>query len=169
MSEAPKPVGRPSDYTQELAAEIFARMAEGQSVRKICSDETMPSSSTIFLWVQKHKEFSDNYDLAARDRAYGIAEDTIEIADDGRNDWMERQSTAEKGAGVNTGWVLNGEHVQRSRLRVDARKWFASRLDPKRWGDKITNEHSGPGGGDINLTHKVEITIKDPANVDPKA
>lgn len=78
-----------------------------------------------------------------------MAEESLEIADDGRNDWMERQSQSEKGLGVNNGWVLNGEHVQRSRLRVDTRKWFAARLHPKKYGDKVTQEISGPGGGPV--------------------
>lgn len=126
----------------------------------------MPAASSVFRWLAENTEFSEQYEAAAASRAHALAEEALEIADDGTNDWMERRSEAEKGAGVNTGWVLNGEHVQRSRLRVDTRKWFASKLAPKKYGDKIVQEHSGPDGGEIKTVSRVEVTIIDP---NPKA
>lgn len=140
------PGGRPTDYTPELGAEICSRLAEGVSLRTVCLADDMPSRSTVFLWLMKHQEFSDQYTRASNERGDAIYEDTLEIADDGRNDWMARQSESEKGAGVNNGWVLNGEHVQRSRLRVETRKWFLSKLNPKKYGDKQTVEHTDPNG-----------------------
>ncbi len=135
-------MGRPSDYNQEIATEICRRMTAPRSLRSICrDDEDMPAISTVMLWLTKHQEFSEQYARAREVMADALAEETLEISDDGRNDWMERQSEAEKGAGVNNGWVLNGEHVQRSRLRIDARKWFASKLNPKKYGDKVGVEH----------------------------
>lgn len=153
--------GRPSDYTAEIAALICGRMADGESIRTICKADDMPASSTIYLWLQQHKEFSEKYDAAARERGWALAEESLEIADNGTNDWMERRSESEKGAGVNTGWVLNGEHVQRSRLRVDTRKWFAARLNPK-LSERIVNEHSGPDGGPIETVTEIKRTIIDP-------
>src|SRR5438874_1708581 len=99
-----------------MAADILGRMAEGDSLRTICKSDDMPTASTVYLWLQRHKEFSDKYEAAALDRAHMLAEEALEIADNGTNDWMERRSESEKGAGVNNGYVLNGEHVQRSRL-----------------------------------------------------
>lgn len=135
--------GRPTNYSVDIAAEICGRMSEGQSIKRIAADENMPCSSTIFVWLQKHNDFVEMYEVAAQNRAHLLAEESLEIADDGTNDWMERQSTSEKGGGVNTGWVLNGEHVQRSRLRVDTRKWFAARLNPRKYGDKVDATISG--------------------------
>jgi hypothetical protein len=60
-------------------------------------------------------------------RAIHIAEDLLAIADDGTNDYMEYEDKEGNAAG----WRFNGEHVQRSRLRVDARKWLLSKLLPK--------------------------------------
>jgi hypothetical protein len=60
-----------------------------------------------------------------------LADEIIDIADDGSNDWMERELESGK-----TIEVLNAEHVARSRLRVDARKWVAAKLKPKKYGDK---------------------------------
>lgn len=134
-------MGRPSSYTPETGLKICSRLAEGESLRTICSDDAMPSKDSVFRWLADNEEFRNHYARAREAQADYYAEDIIAISDDGTNDWMERRSEAEKGAGVDTGWVLNGEHVQRSRLRVDARKWYASKLSPKKYGDKI--QHSG--------------------------
>lgn len=154
--------GRPSDYTAEIATVICNRIAAGESLRAICLDDDMPAASSVFLWLTKHSEFTEQYARAREAQADFYADEIITISDDGTNDWMERRSEAEKGAGVNTGWVLNGEHVQRSRLRVDARKWYAGKVAPKKYGDKFINEHSGPDGGPIETTSEVIVTIVDP-------
>ena len=69
------------------------------------------------------------------------AEEINEIADDGRNDWMTIQRGGEEVE------VPNPEVLQRSRLRVDTRKWLMSKIAPKRYGEKLQTEISGPGGG----------------------
>lgn len=155
-------IGRPSDYTQETAAAICDRIALGESLRDICKSEDMPGQSTVFRWLDAREDFREQYARARDAQADFYADEIIKISDDGTNDWMERRSEAEKGPGVNTGWVLNGEHVQRSRLRVDARKWYASKVAPKKYGDKMMNEHSGPDGGPIETTTEVVVTIIDP-------
>ena len=129
---APKPKrGRPSHFTQALADTICTRLASGESLRSICRDEAFPAESTVRSWVvDDHKGFSAQY---ARARDIGLdvmADEILDISDDGSNDWMERKG--EK----SDGWQLNGEHVQRSRLRVETRKWFLSKLAPKRYGDR---------------------------------
>jgi hypothetical protein len=122
----------------------------------------MPDKSNVFRWLANNEEFRDQYNIARVVQADYYSEEIIEICDDGTNDWMARRSESEKGAGVNTGWVLNGEHVQRSRLRVDTRKWVAARLNPKKYGDRLTNEHSGPDGGPIETVTEIKRTIVDP-------
>lgn len=81
----------------------------------------------------------------------------LEIADDATNDWMER-----KGAGQSPGYELNGEHVQRSRLRVDARKWLASKLAPKKYGERLDLNHSGA----VRLTHEQLLEELDQPGLD---
>lgn len=154
-------MGRPSDFTQQTADIICERIGKGESVRAICLDDDMPGQSTVYQWLIAHKEFQEQYARARETQADYYAEEIIEISDDGRNDWMERRSESEKGAGVNTGWVLNGEHVQRSRLRVDARKWIAARLAPKKYGDKLETTIEG-GDKPVQTVNKVEIVITDP-------
>ena len=127
-------VGRPTTYNQETASLICARMADGESLRSICRDDSMPALSTVFLWVSKHSEFSEQYKLAMASRADAMFEDMIDIADDGRNDYIVNGDGEER---------FNTEHVQRSRLRLDTRKWMLSKMLPKKYGDKITDEVIG--------------------------
>lgn len=126
------PGGRPTDYSPELAAKICSRIATGEKVSDICLDDSMPSPSSVYLWLTKHPEFSEQYAKAQADRSHVMAEEILDIADDGSNDWMERHH------GEDTAWVANGEALQRSRLRVDTRKWLMSKMLPKKYGDKLT-------------------------------
>jgi hypothetical protein len=137
--------GRPTDYTRELADRICADIAIGISVRTICNDESMPCVSTIFNWLRTHNDFLQQYERAKEIQADALAEDILDIADDGTNDWMAREDKD----GNNIGWQINGEHVQRSRLRVDARKWIASKLKPKKYGDKVNVEATGKDGAPL--------------------
>lgn len=135
-------MARASGYTPELAKFICDEIAYGKSLRTICKPEEMPAPSTICLWLSQHDDFAEQYARAREAQADLYAEECIEIADDGRNDWMERRSEAEKGAGWNAGWVLNGEHVQRSKLRFEARRWYAGKLAPKKYGERVINDNT---------------------------
>lgn len=138
------PAGRPSDYTQELADLICEKLADGESMRKVCEAECMPAKRTIFNWLRTNEEFLHQYEKAKVEAADKYAEEIIEIADDGRNDYIMRQN-----ADGSEYEVVNTEHIQRSRLRVDARKWVSSKLKPKKYGDKVTTELTGKDGGPI--------------------
>lgn len=138
-------------YTQLIADEICRRLAEGESLRSICRDEEMPGRSEVFRWLADNEAFRDQY---ARAKEFGIealADDIQEISDDARNDWMERHGQED------SGWQANGEHIQRSRLRVDSRKWLLSKLAPKKYGDKLQHEGSGPNG---EITHSVTLNVR---------
>lgn len=159
VADKPK-VGRPSDYSLETATIICNRLADGESLRAICVDDDMPDKSTVFRWLIANDPFRDQYARAREAQAEHLVDEILEISDDGTNDWMARRSEAEKGAGVESGWVLNGEHVQRSRLRIDARKWFASKVAPKKYGEKI--ETTLQGGDKPMKVEQIVRTIIDP-------
>jgi len=125
--------GRPSDYTDELSNIICARLMDGESLRTICRDEDMPARSTVHLWIANNKDFSDRYAIARDRQADTIFDEILDIADNGSNDWLEKFD----GDGGNVGYQVNGEAIQRSRLRVDARKWMAGKLRPKAYGEKV--------------------------------
>ncbi|MBR1206601.1 MULTISPECIES: terminase small subunit protein [unclassified Bradyrhizobium] len=151
-------MARPSDYSLELAAVICDRMAEGESLRTICKAEDMPARSTVFLWLAAHKEFSDLYARATDARAHLLAEEILEISDDGRNDTYKDDDGNE---------MTNHDVIARSRLRVDSRKWLAARLAPRKYGDKITQEHTGADGGPIKQeVSRIELVAAPfPANM----
>lgn len=131
--------GRPSLYTAELADRICARLAEGESLRAICRDDGMPCASTVFAWLDADEFFRSKYARAREVQAEMLADELREIADDGQNDWMERKNAD----GECIGWAENGEALRRSQLRVATRQWIASKMLPKKYGDKQQVEHSG--------------------------
>jgi hypothetical protein len=126
--------GRPTVFTPELGLLICIRIAEGESVRSICRDPEMPVASTVFLWVidGKHEKFSEQYDRARAAQADHLFEELLEIADDGSNDWMEKE--LKDGRIIET---VNPEVVARSRLRIDTRKWALAKMLPKRFAERI--------------------------------
>ena len=130
-------MGRPSEYTQETADEICEQLARGVSLKTVCKAESMPCEKTVFNWFRVYPEFLQQYERAKEESADALAEEIIDIADDGSNDWMLRNRKGHES------WELNGEHVQRSRLRVDSRKWIASKLKPKKYGERNTTELTG--------------------------
>jgi len=131
------PAGRPSNYSDKLADAICEDIVLGLSIREIAAKDNRPSEATIWRWVATNAEFQDRYTRAKEGQAERFAEELIEIADDGTNDWMLRNQ------GEETIVVADHEHIQRSRLRVDARKWLMSKMAPKKYGDKTQVEHSG--------------------------
>lgn len=152
-------MGRPTLFAPEVAAAICERIASGESLRSVCRDEAMPAESTVRAWaVDDVQNFSAQYARAREHQAHSIADEMLEIADDGSNDWMVR--TGKDGA---AGYELNGEHVQRSRARLDTRKWLLSKMLPKVYGDKVTQEHQGPNGSPVAFVLYGEREAKDAA------
>lgn len=133
----PKKTGRPTKYTQELGDEICERLSMGVSLRSVCNADDMPHVRTVFRWLRKDEEFCHQYTRAKQESADSLVDEMLDISDDARNDWMERRGENSEG------YELNGEHVQRTRLRIETRKWLASKLKPKKYGDRVTNVHEG--------------------------
>ena len=130
MSDSDRPVGRPSDFSRELADLICERIADGESLRSICLEDAMPNKATVFRWLAKNSVFCDQYARAREVQADLYFDEIMDIADDGSNDWIKR--TGRDGQPF---WVENGEAMRRSQLRVDARKWVIVKMLPKKYGD----------------------------------
>jgi transposase-like protein len=143
--KTPRKPGRPSRYTNKLADKICKMIAEGQSVRSICAKKDMISMQTFFRWLRENEKFREQYARACEERSYMHAEEIIEIADDATNDYMEQHDESDE----LTGYKLNGENIQRSRLRIDTRKWLMAKLNPKVYGDKLDMTTNG---NDIGVT-----------------
>ena len=117
-------VGRPSDYTEEIASIICERIAAGKSLRKVCEeDDALPNIGTVMRWLAKdeYAEFSAQYTRAQENRADVYFEQTMEISD-----------------AVGT----DRDDIAKARLRVDTRKWVCARMNPKKYSDKISIDAS---------------------------
>ena len=111
----------------------WARLAVGEALAEICRSEGMPAPSTVLEWVAGDRDgFAERYARARELQAHALADQLLAIADDGRNDWMAANDPD------NPGYKANGEHIHRSRLRYDARKWLTSKILPKVYGDRTT-------------------------------
>jgi hypothetical protein len=129
-------------FSEEVWATILNRIAEGESLRTICADEDMPSRVSVYRWLEADEALRDQYARAREEQADTLFDEILEIADDGRNDWMERNGEEDRG------WRENGEALGRARLRIDARKWMAGKLRPKKYGERLALA----GDGDAPLT-----------------
>lgn len=119
--------GRPSSFTQEVADAICERLADGESLRAICRSDGMPAMSMVFRWLQAHPSFREQYTDAREAQADALVEDMLDISDTPSGD------------------------AKRDRLRVDTRKWIASKMKPKKYGDRTQHEISGPDGGPVAI------------------
>lgn len=135
---------------------ILSRLENGETLRQICKTEGYPTHSTVIEWQEGDPDFADRYARARRDGLDALAEEMIEIADDATNDFMTRTSET----GVNK--VLDAEHVNRSRLRIDARKWLLSKLRPDKYGDMERVQVTGAAGGPVQTEHVIRF-VEPPA------
>ncbi len=138
----PSRMGRPSSYSTELAYEICGRLAEGQSLRAVCRDPAMPDKATILRWVVANEEFRKLYMVSCEIGMDALCDDALYDA------------TA----------PMRPEDVQVERLKLDARKWYASKVAPKRWGDRIATEVSGPEGGPVQIAPAMPLVPREIAN-----
>ena len=124
-------MGRPSMFTQAIADEICFRLADGESLRKICKDKHLPSRVCVFYWLldKKYDDFFNQYAKAREAQAEHMFDELLEICDN-----------------------PNIEMTNRDRLRVDVRKWYLSKVVPKLYGDKTEKEINV----NVNLAEEVK-------------
>lgn len=141
--------GRPSKYNAEVADAICRRLSHGEPLNAICKDEEMPGLSTVMDWLNPRGKFfkpnfSELYARAREIQADTLADEILEIADNSANDW---EPVLDK-EGVIVDIKVNREAIDRARVRIDARKWRAARMAPKRWGDRVEQVHTGDASAD---------------------
>ncbi len=153
---AKKRVGAPSTYSQHIANVICIRIAEGESLRKILRDEGMPVQSTVYEWLLRHPEFAENYTRAREEQADTLADEIIDIADES----PEMNEIRDKHGDV-VDIKIDSGYVAYQKQRIEARKWTAMKLKPKKYGDRVAVE--GVEGGaaikteDANADRFLEI------------
>ena len=126
-------MGRPTIYTQQLADLICLRIAEGESLREIVRSEGMPERATVYDWLLKKPDFSDKYTRAREEQADTLADEIIAIADE----QPEIIPVLDKRTGEVIEHKLDGAFLQWQKNRIDARKWTAMKLKPKKYGERL--------------------------------
>lgn len=131
-------MGRPSNYTDELADQICERIASGNSLSAVLRGEGMPGYSTVMRWLGEHQSFRDNYARAMEWRADGKFDELDEVSEEAC-----RAETPVEVAGL--------------KLKADNIKWQLARMNAKKYGDKTQAEISGPGGSAIPVSVSVSF------------
>ena len=122
--------GRPSHYSAEIADMICNRLAGGESLRAICADAGMPNRATVSRWLARYEEFRDQYAFAREWQAECLVDKILEIARDSSGDYVEKRLPDGKVVRV-----VDHENIARSRLRINALKWIAARMAPRKYGN----------------------------------
>ncbi len=136
-------VGRPPEpVPQDKAEEIIAWVSNGKTLRDYCRQDDAPGFSTVYDWLAKDNEFALRFARARETGHDVIAEECLAIADDSSDDVDQTP----------TGPRANSEFIQRSKIRIETRLKLLSKWNPKKYGDKITNEMTGADGGAIQFS-----------------
>jgi len=136
-SPAPKknPVGAPTTYNNHIATVICIRIAEGESLRQILRGEGMPVQSAVYEWLLRHPEFAEKYTRAREEQADTLADEIIDIADEQPEIVVVTDKT-----GKVIEHKLDGAFLQWQKNRIEARKWTAMKLKPRKYGDRVAVE-----------------------------
>lgn len=142
-------MSRPCEYDEAIFTELLTRLASGETLLAICnSEDRFPDPSTIRRWVVNDLNgCSARYTRAREEQVHAMIDETISISDDSRRDTVTRRT-----ASGEEYEAPDNEWINRSRLRVDTRKWLASKIVPKIYGDKTAHEVSGPDGSPLTVS-----------------
>ncbi len=141
------------DQKEAILHSIFVKISNGSSARQAILESEI-NNSTFFEWLQKDtsKQYAESYVRACEIRAEKLTDEILQIADEANADII--------GVDEKTGKpIVNGEAINRSRLKVDARKWLAGKLAPKKYGDKIDVTSKGES---IQAPSVVNVKIIEP-------
>lgn len=134
---AVKKIGRPSKYTDEIAAEICRRLSEGVPLREICRAPGMPDWSTVYYWMNANENLSQSIARAREIGADAIASESLEITD--------APPERNQNGGIDAGYVAW------AKLRAEHRLKLLAKWHPKKYGDKLDTTLSGPDGGPVQV------------------
>jgi hypothetical protein len=130
IQEPPK-MGRPSDYSDDIFAEICERMAGGGTLREICEDDHLPARGTVIRWVRNDDGRRKLYELARQAQADWYADEIVQVSRNRTDDTFTEKDGKRSS---------NHAAVARDRLIVDSLKFLMGKLHPGRYGDKLTPE-----------------------------
>ena len=128
--QIPRPAHRPVEYTEDIADEICWRITHGEPLVRICADEHLPHVATIYRWLIRFPLFCDMYTRAREEQADTNADEILAIADE-----MPPEYTDEKGR-----TTIDHSYLAWQKQRIEARKWTAAKLKPRKYGDRVALE-----------------------------
>ena len=143
----PLPPYRPTDYSEKIASEICTRLTQGEPLVQMCRDEHLPHVSTIYRWLARHPDFCDTYARAREEQADTLADHIVPSADE----HPEVNPIIDNETGDLIRIELSSSYIAWQKNRIEARKWTAMKLKPKKYGDKLEL------GGDPNNPLKIEV------------
>mgnify|MGYP006270193039 CR=1 FL=1 len=144
------PVGRQSEFNQETADQLCHRLAGGESLRSICADPTMPAAQTVYNWMAARPHFMEQYVRAREEQAETMADEIVAIADE-----TPQTTPVYDKDGNQIDIKLDSAYVQWQRQRIDARKWTAAKLRPKRYGDRVV--HAGDDDNPVVIENNLNV------------
>ena len=140
-----------------IIKEVLERLSKGEPLAQICRDDFMCEQSTWRKWCDADENLAIAYARAREDGFDQIALECLDIADETSRD------TKKTADGVD---VCNSEWISRSKLRVETRLKLLAKWDPKRYGDKLQNEHTGPNGAPLAVTYVIPTQKPEPIGYD---
>ena len=156
QTEVKAKTGRPSSYTEQMANLICIRLAEGESLNKICKEEGMPDKATVFRWLASDASFCDKYARARELQAETQFDELIDIVDQP----PELSHITDKN-GELVEVKFDSSYVAWMKLRVDTRKWTAARMAPKKYGEQKTPEEVHDMTViDVNVRDMMDVAVK---------
>jgi hypothetical protein len=127
----------------------------GETLTDICKEDHMPERRTVIRWKNAREAFGLAYARAREDQAHAWADEIVSIADDGRRDYVKTEDGRE---------IVDHDHIQRSKLRVDTRKFLMAKIAPRLYGDKVALEHTGKDGAPLAPVINVTIGPEPPSS-----
>jgi hypothetical protein len=125
------------DFSQELFDLICERVADGESLRKVCAEAGMPRKATVMRWVAADETLAKQWALAMEFRCELYAEEIVALADEAPRTYMDAVKKAR---------LIDPSAVVHQKNQVNARMWTASRLLAKKYGDRVAASVGGPDG-----------------------
>ncbi len=128
----------PRNWTDELKSELCRRIAEGETILAMAGKDGFPSQSAVYSELRRDPDFAKEYELAREWQLTAWEDEIIELANDSSNDRLPDGR-------------IDVDHIARMKLVVNTKQWIMARRNPRKYGDRVSAELSGPNGGAIEV------------------
>lgn len=156
-----KPGAQPKYDRAAVGEYLCSELKKGRSLESVCKDPGMPAANTVLDWVEEDPKGLGEQYAHARKIGYALLADEIIRLSDKTHEWVTVQELDPDGKPLlddkgeprlkQVLMPLSADVIAHKRLQIDTRKWMLSKMLPKVYGDKITNEHTGADGGPITM------------------